>query len=594
MAKTKNFGFQLAQALRNVLKPPTGKLEGNSSGCAVKKNAQPTTSQHCVVRAAEKKSPRQNPITLDGQPQCDDGVAKLQSNILLAHPATAENAIERRFPAVRQVGQFVCPPQFEEDGGAVRALAHPNHDGIQGQISSNVSNAADLILGLDFGTSSVKAVIRDTVTERAYAVPFFKDSENIYLLPSRVLLSKERFSLDKGDQVLRDLKLCLLDSPVASPILEFEDACAFLALVIRHCRGWLLDEYEPQYRHHQLHWTLNLGLPARSYEDRNQELKFRRLAWAAANLAADSNKLEITRSGAAEYRKLSRELFLDTSIAGLDEMFPFRMQDTDVVPEIAAQLFGFSRSSRWDFREHPMMMLCDIGAGTVDCAFFSVIKQNDGSLKFSFFSDDVQPFGVMNLHRTRVDHIKDALAESGLLNEQISELMDKIRQPTDREIAIPESFADYHVGFEFDFPENEQNFDTDYYFHNFHAQVIRCLRVAKKDKTIPASQMNALPIFLCGGGSRMNFYSQVTNSTSWKLLGAKIKAMQLPLPNDLIAPHLSAGEFDRLSVAYGLAWQGDDSTGESLGDIVRSADIPPMESIPIHHYMDVFIDKDQC
>ena len=111
-----------------------------------------------------------------------------------------------------------------------------------------------------------------------------------------------------------------------------------------------------------LSWRLNLGLAARSYQDSETVTLFRRLAWAAANLAADPEAGSISVQRADHYRLAS----LSVSTGRSADAVEFAWSDVDAVPEVSAQLQGFMSSARWDWRSRPVMMLVDVGAGTVE------------------------------------------------------------------------------------------------------------------------------------------------------------------------------------------------------------------------------------
>ena len=56
----------------------------------------------------------------------------------------------------------------------------------------------------------------------------------------------------------------------------------------------------------------------------------------------------------------------------------------------------------------------------------------------------------------------------------------------------------------------------------------------------------------------------------------KIESCTLPVPDDLQAPSLPASSYDRLSVAYGLAFDRDD-----IGQVFEAPDIEKEESLVV-------------
>jgi hypothetical protein len=99
-----------------------------------------------------------------------------------------------------------------------------------------------------------------------------------------------------------------------------------------------------------------------------------------------------------------------------------------------------------------------------------------------------------------------------------------------------------------------------------------------------------MPFFLCGGGSRHEFYKKLkselkkTPNCSW--LNALHR--ELTLPGNLRADGVSPGEYDRLSVAYGLSQL-------HIGTVMQVEAMTPL--IPIANesrWLDGYVTKDAC
>ena len=507
-------------------------------------------------------------------------------------PLGVEKAISQAAVGVRAettarwVGRFIPNPMFglsQKRGGR---RIRPSHSGIEPQLTSVPSNAADIVLGLDFGTSTVKAVIRDATARQTYLVQFISDGAEPYLLPASAYRTGTTYSLDEGDCEISDIKLKLLACKARLPVGEFDDACAFLALVIRHCRGWFLDRYASLYRHHDLHWTLNVGVPASSYADDRIVDRFRRLAWAAANLASDAGKPQVRSDDVTLYRQLSLDVYRkDIGAAEIGD-FEFQPADVDVVPEIAAQVHGFVQSSRWDGRTRPYMALMDIGAGTIDTAFFYVTNEERSRTRFVFYSSDVQPLGVVNLHRERLTWIRDAITRSCVGRPDVFAYLDYLESGVYRFQRVLESVVNYVPGLEYVTSQAHPLIDDEFFKKRVVAQLARCIMQGKMDHRFQASTLHAMRFFLCGGGSRMEFYKRtpaVFNEN--RSGGLSLATEELPVPPRFDAPSLPDEEFDRVSVAYGLSWP-------SLGTIIRPQDIPPLPPLPSTDYRDQLVGKE--
>jgi hypothetical protein len=485
------------------------------------------------------------------------------------------------------VNSFRPHPLFQDDPVDDAALPALAHNGVSRQITSDPDNASDLVIGLDFGTSATKVVIRDPFA----AIGVFPARLNsartgidAFLLPSRVFRTGDAYSLTQGTHRITDLKLALLGCKAKSPVTEFNDCCAFLALVIRRARGWLLSEHKDIYGRHALAWRLNLGLAARSYQDSETVTLFRRLAWAAANLAADPEAESVTVQKADRYRLAS----LSASSGKVTEQFEFAWCDVDAVPEVSAQLQGFMSSARWDWRSRPVMMLVDVGAGTVDTALFHVRVPEDGQGVLTFYASRVESNGAMNLHRARVDWLQ-ALVPVGSEHATAADYLLSIAKPTDRLRPIPESVSDYLPGYEIEL--EGKSVDDEFSTKRYRSQVAGSINDAKVGKGIPASQLARVPLLLCGGGSRMKFYGgigdAINGTAGWHV---SVEVMRLPVPQDLVDTGWHADDFDRLSVAYGLSLAGNGET--TLGRIVRAIEVPDVQSHRPLRREDNFVSKD--
>ncbi|MBC5782659.1 hypothetical protein H8N03_06860 [Ramlibacter sp. USB13] len=497
------------------------------------------------------------------------------AKIVPTRPSGSDLSTAQPKPTTRivRVGEFHPHALFVDDRADSRGLPLLMNEGIGRQLTAEPDNETDLVLGVDFGTSSTKVLIRDAFAA-AGVFPVQFDSRRIgiesYLLPSRVFRTGEAYSLHDGTHQITDLKLRLLACKAKSPVTEFNDCCAFLALVIRRARGWLFTKYGDLYARHALNWRMNLGLPARSYRDEAMVRIFRRLAWAAANLAADAQAETITKEAADRYRIRSLSIETDPN----QETCEFAWSAVDAVPEVSAQLQGFMSSARWDWQSRSVMMLVDVGAGTVDSALFHVRVPEAGDGVLTFYASRVEPNGVMNLHRDRVGWLQQLLPRE-TEHDAARDYLAAIAKPTDRLRPIPGSVLDYLPGYEVE--SDGPDVDAHFSMGRYRAQVAGCIRDAKVGKGVPPSQLQRIPLLLCGGGSRMRFYGGIgdaINSTPGWLVS--VETMRLPVPPDLVDLGWHPDDFDRLSVAYGLSLAGHGET--SLGTIVRDTEVPDIPS----------------
>lgn len=245
-------------------------------------------------------------------------------------------------------------------------------------------------------------------------------------------------------------------------------------------------------------------------------------------------------------------------------------------PEIGAQVVAFVESESWDARARPFITLIDIGAGTVDVAFFSVERQRS-QRTFRFFQSSVEPNGVMNLHRKRTTWLKGELAKKNWLTSPIREFLDEISAATDQLLGIPEQVTEYLQNFCVEgYSVDTKHFDA------YDRQVNSLLHYTKNNRLPKAEdKFKNLPVILCGGGSRMQFYKKVVNvlndfrpNSHW----LHVEQEFLTKPGNLRADGLPAQEYDRLLVAYGLSFEkpGDMIPSHAIEDD-RRADFPIRE-----------------
>jgi hypothetical protein len=439
----------------------------------------------------------------------------------------------------------------------------------------------EVVVGLDFGTSTVKAVIADRSTGHAYAVPFsLALGLNRYLLPSRVHESTAGFHLDvaTGSVTYRDLKLGLLARPDTPQMIR---ATAFLALALRHVRDWFLSEHAAAYRQSKLVWNLRLGQPATVNMVGHQADVFRQLgmaAWCASFEAGASVRLVTVQRALDRARELN-----DGSVAKV----PIEEIELKVVPEIAAQIYGFVKSRRFDPNARNLYLMVDVGAGTVDAAIFHV-KKKGGKWDFEFYTCTVQPYGAMNLHRTRLDWWAKALAGSDA-GAKLEDAIAAARFPTDRVAVLPISVADYVAGVQVSYSNVAHDPDEDFFIKKVVSQVRgESYWRAWKEGFLSQDDLRGLPAFLCGGGSRMPFYGRLKKELkrmpSYTWLHAEFEPFAPP--GELEAPGLMPADYDRLSVAFGLSFL-------EVGEVCQALPLPklPQQSPP--RWQDGYPGKDQ-
>lgn len=442
------------------------------------------------------------------------------------------------------------------------------------------SDVHEMAFGLDFGTSSVKVVIGDLASDKSYAVPFL-DSVGVdaYLLPSRVFESAPQttakstgfFSLTEAEHAFRDLKLSLLGNPESAE--RQIEVIVFLALVIQRARAWLFTDHKAVYKRAECLWQLRIGLPAASALNNAYVPLFEKVLRSAWILAGMDEKPDRALAQSVRDRVFNTQEWDD----GLE---------VQVIPEIAAQIFGFVASTSFDKKAPNRYLIVDIGAGTVDASLFRVMPARGGRWNFEFYTAVVQPYGVSNLHAHRVDwwhpKLKDVDASGGLI-----EALQSTKFATDLGALVPAHNRDYFEGVHLTKGSADQ--PDSVFFDKFWDQVRGAtLYRAWKDGFLEQHQLTNTPMFLCGGGARSDLYLMLET----KLIGfsgcswLSADPWWLGFPGDLDAEGIDEKDFDRLSVAYGLSKL-------NVGQITQATPLPKVAAEPPQPFTDRYIDKDQ-
>lgn len=389
------------------------------------------------------------------------------------------------------------------------------------------------ILGLDFGTAFTKAVVR--WSGHHYAVDWSEavEGEDHNLLASvfseasdgRCVLGVNEAP---GWSAREGIKLQLLSSGTTATDGRMADAVIFIALAFRYVDGWLRRtnrDFENVVR-----WRLHVGLPTKSWDSDATTETFKTVAQAARVLACMPGP--VTRTAALEALRMTDQVDRPA---------------VDVFPEFACQLYSYLLSPE---RREDLHALVDIGAGTLDVAYFNVFMK-DGEALLPIFASEVDRLGAHYL---------------------IAALSGSEAHPvwTDSE----SSLLDEEVGRKLNCAPNDVCLRRSMYLSSVADAFNGATRVAKKTyPTSPAFQRSeSVRLFLCGGGSRIPSLKERFERIAVEaanVMGVKFQISELVKPRDVIGK-LGAG-FDRLSVAYGLS-----QTAANIGRVMRSATLEPI------------------
>ena len=418
----------------------------------------------------------------------------------------------------------------------------------------NEQRPIQLVIGLDFGTSFTKVVVGESRIRYPVPFPQYALGESPHLLPSSLCVLDETNECALGTAIKEgtcydNLKMPLIDRDFAQE--HQVRAAAFLALVLRHSREWLLDTHASVYGHRKINWYINVGLPTDSYDDEELISTYRNIVRAAWLVSTSIHPVALPQVS----RVLERD---DLEIKAVPELTEQALPEDRVnpFPEFSAQVAGYVQSPR---RRDGLHAMVDVGGGTLDVTIFNIHEQ-EGELVFPIFARNVQPLGTRYLMRSRLKEQRetpqggfspfDDLPIDGVFCEKVglseAELR-KVDDPFRRSVE--------------DAVSNELRY----------TKVHRAPRAPHwfKDSPQAPEYGQGLPSFFCGGGALSTFYSSVLCGFEEEDLPLKLKALELPVPDSLESSDFSPRVYPRMNVAYGLSLDPLD-----IGQIKRMSEVP--------------------
>ena len=454
----------------------------------------------------------------------------------------------------------------------------------------------ELAIGFDFGTSSSKVTIRDRQASNSFAISFGEScGVEGYLIPSKIYKDGNLFTLEPCGKEFSNLKIRAISSfPSTEDLLA---AIAYMALVIRHSRSQFFKQYDNNYRGQHFLWRLNVGIPARTvqkFEIKDRILDICRAAFICSY--GDTANVSISEA------QFALDCISGNMLPNQFRFLPQQLQDAfgcsyegfldegvRIYPEIMAQIHGFVHSNAWNPERNPHIMMIDIGAGTLDVSLCDVIKNEESIYCYYPLACMVEGLGVSNFVKSRVDQVYK-LAEFLPMDQQelVLETLLSVDDINYGKISVPSKLDLMLEGFEFSGEGSGEQFDRA--FKLLMGPVLWSQTTYKAAQTfLPGhSSWNPFPVFLCGGGSRMDFYQKFirfySESHGYR---ARFDIKELPKPQDLFNLDINLADYDRLSVAYGLGYW-------DLGEFLSDFESPRMDVIGMETptWSDTFVSKD--
>lgn len=427
-----------------------------------------------------------------------------------------------------------------------------------------------VVLGIDFGTSSTKAVIRVPyyAGSPTYAVPL-ADMQSTglrlskYILPTRVFVDEDGrcfLSSAPGLSSFADLKTDLMSVPseesslgygLSSTSSAIVKSTAYLALVLRRSFDWFDSSQKNIFGRFKYDWMINMGLPAAVDDKKALRDRFELVARAAWLASVRSRDISLSHC----QETISEVMNGDRS---RDEHMNSKI---DLIPEVIAQSIGYAKSQS---RSDGLHLLVDVGAGTLDVCSFN-LHYDDGELQWPVLTADVQALGTIQLHGVRMKAMQSV----------IDERFRKWRDVTNPMTIFSSSVEDY-------LPDQgkirEGVWKSQCNFVSNCQSMIGSTIIDLKRRRYPNSPVwsAALPVFVCGGGAQLGPHQEsIYRISEWmkkyfrSSQGLKLEMLSIP---DGIISDLNRNSYHRLSVAYGLSYPPF-----SIGEYTRPRRIADIE-----------------
>lgn len=446
------------------------------------------------------------------------------------------------------------PPEMEVREKLPESIPSQERDEFEELLLAGSSRAVSatgedlhVIVGLDFGTSSTKVIVRFPYETGAptVAIPIpvnFRSEGQPYLWRTAIWLHETGDFCAwpaPGTRLLHSLKQGLVGGHADSVIISARGECpdvsradaaaAFLAYVIRYVRGWLLINRPAQFRGRQPVWSINMGFPAAKADNPSMVSAYRRVTAAALQMANIDGSLSVEAT----------RMFLgdENIIATANSVEKSGEMGIAIIPEVAAEVTGFAKSTR---SAPGLYLMVDVGAMTFDaCTFRLQIEQMNNPC--AIFTAHVHPLGVEAYHW----FLKQGKSEGDFVLQCARSL---------REVV----------------------WDT---------------KKARDPRAENWKRGNNLSVFLVGGGAENQLHRQTVLALGPWLKqhtgNDGINCIDLPRPTGLSLPE-PISNFARLAVAWGLSYPPNEIGPVELPSSIE--DIPPLEVIDS---IGRFISKDQ-
>lgn len=428
-----------------------------------------------------------------------------------------------------------------------------------------------IVVGLDFGTSGTKVVVRDLWSNRAEPLMFADDSSThaAFILPSSIRVDEGRLYFAdaaedrrRSGQLFRGFKMCLAcelglnacqisqcpNNAFSEGRFRITKTCENSVLSAKDLTVWYLAYVQgriAEYLHNRYGhaadlkvWT-NIGAPIDQESVAGAKAEFTRIAYLSQCLS------NVVRNGIP----LEDVIEAQTDLESKSLVVPDETERTIFVqPETATGLMAFLKSTA---AAPGLYAIVDVGAGTTDVSFFrlslpvrfgmSTAQMQSaamGTEKMAFYEAKTRMVGSANIDTA----IAKILAKRSALDHEILERARTIKETFDNWSTATSQTALSKTQFTAAAaPTVDAIFD-----------VYRQTNCAAFKKEAIQSRWSNFSVFLLGGGTRLSLVQTKFRSCKPSHVNRRVTIERLASPEDLKIG--DRADFGILAIGYGLSY----------------------------------------
>jgi hypothetical protein len=454
-----------------------------------------------------------------------------------------------------------------------------------------------IVIGLDFGTSGTKAVVRDLATNTAELFDWEHRLSDFpsFVLPSSVSIRQGKMffgataeKLSNSCAVLRSFKICLAcgagivtcrgcntkSTSTATFIIEDmgksfsvtarQVSTAFLGFAIGRIKEALRARYGQA---STIDTWVNIGVPIDQENELAGRREFTSVAFWADKLSDSVYDGVPFAQFEGDYARITNDW---ANIPDEKERRVF------LYPETAVALMSFLRSP---VARAGLFALVDVGAGTTDVSFCrlehapQVTSYGLGSTVINEITDTMA-FYEAKTHAVGSDDVDEALARAIAAKSLLKMTPGLIRSAkwAKEKLGSQRDVIAHHQGREYSLTPDDVS--------KHLAATISAMLTVYKETNFTAHRKEAIPnrwkhysLLLLGGGARLRYVQEAFQHCRPSHYNRQIELLRPACPRDLKCSNSAQAQFDLLAIAYGLSFSPLD-----YPRLFRPAEVEPLRS----------------